>query len=765
MKRLPLWAKLFIGTSLGTLLVVAASSLLLFWVIHFSVEQDIRKHLTRSTASIRDLVRTTVNTAIHNHLRAVAEKNRDIVAHFHELARQGRMSEEEAKARAAEVLLSQPIGKTGYLFCVDSKVIMRVHPKASMHGADVNQFPLSKIQRELKNGYVEYEWANPGESAPRPKSLYMAYFEPWDWIISASSYREEFLELIRLDDFRESVLAHTIGDTGYSFIMADNGTLIIHPRYEGVNVLTSTDPMGNAFPGGLLKGDSGTIAYDWINPGETKYRKKIAVYDSIPELGWIVASTEYLDEVERPLHLLTYVVTATTVGMVLLLFLMSWRVARVATRPLPSLMQAFEEGAGGKLSLRMDEELGGEFGKLAAYYNHFMDNLEASRDRLAESEEKYRTIFEQAVEGMFQVLPEGIFVSINPAMARIFGYSGPEEMLAEVGNITKSLYVEPTDREKLYRELLDKGKVLGVPIRLRRRDGSIFWGEVSERMVLDHNGRFVLVEGILKDVTAQHDFMDNLARTKAEAEAASQLKSDFLIMISHEMRTPLTSILGFARMIKRQLQSKVVPAIDPADEDTFRTIEKAAGNLAIMETESSRLAKLIDDMLDFAGLEAGEIILCVKPANPGALAEQAVEAVSGSAAAKGLSLELDTPAQLPDVVADRDRIFQVLTHLLGNAVKFTSEGGVTLSAVPREEEMEFIIRDTGAGIPPESRERIFDHFTQLGDPLTDKPRGAGLGLALCRSIIALHRGRIWVESEPGQGSAFHFTLPLSKGGD
>lgn len=762
-KSLPLRSKLFIGTSLGTLLVVAASSLILHWVLHASIERDIENHLTNSTESILNLVRTSVNMAIRNHLRAIAEKDRDIVAYYYEMSQQGLLSEEEAKTQATEVLLSQTIGQTGYVFCVDTQGIMHVHPNKTMRGADISDVPLNKIQRERKVGYVEYDWANPGESEPRAKALYMTYFAPWDWIISASSYRDEFLGLVRLEDFRESVLAHSFGETGYSFVMDYAGVMVIHPKLEGVNVLTAKDPMGNAFPVDILERSGGTITYDWINPGENQYRKKIAVFDSIPELGWTVASTGYLDEVERPLDLLSYVVAGTALVMVFLLFFMSWWVANLATRPLPSLMKAFDEGAHGNLSRRMDESLGGEFGQLAQYYNQFMDSLENSNARLVESEEKYRAIFEQAVEGMFQLLPEGRLVNINPAMARTFGYSTPEEMLTEASDITDLLYVDPTDRDDLYRKLLDRGKVIGAPIRLYRRDRSIFWAEVSERAVLDQNGDIILVEGILKDVTVQHDLMKKLAKAKEEAEAASQLKSNFLIMISHEMRTPLTSMLGFARMIKKQLMSKAAPALEPLDGNAAEIVRRAASNMDIIEAESSRLAKLVDNMMDFARLKAGKVVLCVKPIRPIDLITQAIESVSGIAKAKGLSIDTAVDENLPSVVADHERVLQVLMHLLNNAVEFTTTGGIELSANVHGDEIEFAVKDSGPGIPAESLDIIFDHFTQLGDVMTAKPQGSGMGLALCRSIIALHNGRTWAESEPGRGSVFRFTLPVAAG--
>jgi PAS domain S-box-containing protein len=452
------------------------------------------------------------------------------------------------------------------------------------------------------------------------------------------------------------------------------------------------------------------------------------------------------------------------IALVLLLFVMSWWVARTATRPLPSLLLALKEGAEGNLSLRLDEGIGSEFGQLSAFYNHFIDNLEMAQSRLSQSEEKYRTIFEQAIEGMFQLLPDGKLVNINPAMAHIFGYSTPEEMLSEVSYVTEHLYVDPNDRKKLYEELFKKGKVVGSPIRLYRRDGSIFWAEVSERAVTDQQGTPVLVEGILKDATAQQELLESLATARKDAETASQLKSDFLAMISHEMRTPLTSMIGFAKIVKKQLQNKMGQALGTHQEDVAKYVQRAVDNLNIMETESLRLAKLIDNMMDFSRLEAGDMVLCVKPVNPANLIAQAIEHVSRAAEIKGLSCETSIDKNLPAVAADHDRILQVLIHLLSNAIKFTSAGGVVLSVVQQNHEVCFSVKDTGGGISSESLPRVFDHLTQLGDVETDKPQGAGLGLALCRSIVSLHGGRIWVESKLDEGSTFCFCLPVADEG-
>lgn len=757
--RLPIRAKLLYGYTSAGLLVVAAGSLVLFLVLRGVIERDIARQLATTTTAILNLVRTSVDTSIRNHLRAAAEKNLDVVRYFHALAASGAITEEEAKARAAEVLLSQSIGSTGYLYCIDSKGFIQVHPRAELLGADLSSNAFIQEQMRRKEGYVEYDWANPGEAAPRAKALYMTHFAPWDWIISASSYRDEFRGLVRVDDFRERILSISFGETGYPYVMDFDGTLIIHPALEGTNIADSTDSSGRTFIREVLERRDGTIVYPWQNPGEPGPREKLVVFNAIPEMRWIVASSSYLEEFRRPLRLLSYVTAGMAAGMVLLLLPLTWWIGSAVTRPLAPLMEGLAAGAEGDLTRRMDEDQAGEFGRLAAYYNHFMDRLAESHRRLAESEEKYRTIFEQAMEGIFQSRPEGTLLSANPAMAAIFGYSRPEDMLAEVSDICSQGYANPADRERIFSLLSRQDRIAGVEVRFLRRDGSAFWGEISARAVRREDGSILFMEGMVKDVTAQREALQALTRAKEEAEAASRLKSGFLSMVSHEMRTPLTSVSGFAKMARKQLGAKVRPALDPADDKALRAVSRLEDNLDVILAESGRLARLINDVLDLSRLESGDLPLDQQPTRPGDLAVQARDAALDATREKGLILELRVAEGLPRVLADPERILQVLGHLLDNAVKFTAGGRITLGAELRDGAVEFSVRDTGQGIPAESLERVFEHFTQLGDVLTDKPPGTGLGLAICRSIVRLHHGRIWAESAPGAGSVFRFTLP------
>ncbi|MEW5774594.1 MAG: cache domain-containing protein [Thermodesulfobacteriota bacterium] len=761
LRRLSVRAKLLYGYTAAGLLVVGAGSLLLFLSLQGMVERDIENHLSTTTTAILNLVHTSVDTSIRNHLRAAAEKNLDVVRHFHAQAAKGALTEQQAKARAAEVLLSQTIGTTGYIYCVDSRGRIQAHPSPELLGKDLSEHAFIREQTRRREGYVEYDWANPGEAAPRAKALYMTYFEPWDWIISASSYREEFRGLVRVDDFRERILSITFGETGYPYVMDFTGTLVIHPALEGTNIAASTDSAGREFIREMLRRKDGTIVYPWRNPGEPRPREKLVVFNSIPEMGWIVASSSYLEEFYHPLHVLAYGTAAMAAGMILVLLPLTWWIGAAVTRPLAPLLESLAAGARGDLSRRLDEAQGGEFGRLAAYYNHFMDSLETSRRRLGESEAKYRAIFEHAVEGIFQSRPDGTFIGANPAMARMFGYPGPRDLVDGVRDIRAQIYADPGDRDRLLESLGRQDQVADMDVRFLRRDGGVFWGTISARAVRSEQGRILYLEGIVKDVTAQHEALEALTRAKEEAEAASRLKDDFLSVVSHEMLTPLTSVTGYAKLARRKLAAKVRPALAPGRGDADRAAQRMDANLAVVEAEADNLTRLISDVLDLSRLGSGVQPLHPEPVRAENLAARAHGAALDAAADKGLELEVRVEPGLPPVMADPDRAHQVLLHLLGNALKFTDAGRITLSVRPGDNAVEFAVRDTGPGIPAESLEKIFAPFTQLGDVLTGKPRGTGLGLALCRSIVALHHGRLWAESAPGQGSVFRFTLPLA----
>jgi K+-sensing histidine kinase KdpD len=252
-----------------------------------------------------------------------------------------------------------------------------------------------------------------------------------------------------------------------------------------------------------------------------------------------------------------------------------------------------------------------------------------------------------------------------------------------------------------------------------------------------------------------------MEQAKEAAEAANEAKSTFLASVSHELRTPLTSVLGFAKVIRRQLEERILPSVDAGDERTQRAIKQVRDNVDVIVTEGQRLTTLVNNVLDLAKIEAGRFEWHMEPVSMAEVADRAMTATASLFESSDLELRREIPDDLPQIVADRDGLMQVIINLLSNAVKFTEKGSVTCRARSTDEGIVVSVSDTGIGIVPADQARVFDKFTQVGDTLTDKPHGTGLGLPICREIVESHGGRIWVESEPGAGSTFSFVLPVA----
>jgi two-component system sensor histidine kinase/response regulator len=511
------------------------------------------------------------------------------------------------------------------------------------------------------------------------------------------------------------------------------------------------------------------------------------------------------------------------------------------------------------------------------YYEGTLEDItarKAAEKALQEAEEKYRSIFEQSIDGIFQNTPEGRHLSVNPALARMLGFASPEELIHDRDNIGRQAYVDPAMREKFKQALEEGGSIAGFEYEVYRKDGSKIWVSENAHIVRDGEGRALFYEGSVQDITEQKhaeaelkrsqlrlaeaqqighvgswecdvvthevtwsdeeyrlfgfspgecivtnelymsrihpDFreltaewvktviankkssrLDNrivrpngeerilrhwadvvldatgqvvrllgmsqditeqrqieteLLQAKEAAESTSRAKSDFLANMSHEIRTPMNGIIGMT---------------DLTLETDLNRVQREY--LGMVKSSAHSLLVLINDILDFSKIEAGHLRLEAIDFSLRDCVGQTLETLGVRSNAKGLELAVRIDPRISDtLVGDAARLRQVITNLVDNAIKFTARGEIVVeinceSGAAEEVCLRFSVRDTGVGIPREKQQQIFEAFVQADGSTTRHYGGTGLGLGICTKIVEQMRGKIWVESTPGEGSTFHFT--------
>jgi PAS domain S-box-containing protein len=364
-------------------------------------------------------------------------------------------------------------------------------------------------------------------------------------------------------------------------------------------------------------------------------------------------------------------------------------------------------------------------------------------------ERSYRAFFDHAIAGIFRTTPSGYYLDANPALARIYGYENRAALMNGLTDIAAQLYLDPHRRDDFQRLMDADDKVTDFVSRIRRRDGSVIWISENARAVRDWQGNVLFYEGTVEDVTAKIEGQHALRKALEEAEEASRSKSAFLAAMSHELKTPLNAILGFSEMMKEEV-------FGPLGARNYR---EYAEDIYISGT---RLHVIINDILEIARLQGGAITLSSRLSGVRAVVEDTVRQAKYQTNDMREVVVRITP-NLPSIDVDPNRFRLALTHLVSNALKFTPEGGrVSVSASLQGGGLCFEIADTGIGMSPQTIAHAMEPFRQLDNSLARRFEGAGLGLPIAHSLVALHGGALRIESAVNEGTRVFVTLPPSR---
>ncbi|HEY6203571.1 MAG TPA: ATP-binding protein [Candidatus Limnocylindria bacterium] len=544
-----------------------------------------------------------------------------------------------------------------------------------------------------------------------------------------------------------------------------------------VRAYTTEIPDGVAFPTlEQVDGAPGDVVAQDVKIGERNFYGIFRVIGQRATLGVlaVLLPVDALNNSQRALLVIMFVLAAGLIGLVTFF---AYRSATAMTKPLEDLAAAAQQIEAGDLGVRIRQRSHHEIGTLERAFDTMARSLSERQRAQEEYMAEVRTVNEVADAVVGVTDRERIFAESLSRMVALFHADGASIVIREdapgapMGSggrliapttigVTADTAVmlatrvlvnpvyDPNQIQHLHVPQTPLPYVAHIPLSARGRAAGLLSAYFKgPREITDTEARALRTIARLVSVAKENaDLVNELKDNNLQLERANRLKSEFLASVSHELRTPMNAIIGYTKLM-----------LDGLDGDLT---EQQTADLERVVQAADNLLGLINGLLDLAKIEAGKMELNIEEVDIPLVIDDVIELMRAHADAKSLTLRADVAISLPAAWADRARIRQVLVNLMANAVKFTEHGGVTVRATIVDGWITIAVVDTGVGIPPEAQTYIFDEFRQVDASTTRRYGGTGLGLAISKRLIALHGGRIWVESTVGAGSTFLFTLPV-----
>ncbi|MGH1403377.1 MAG: PAS domain-containing sensor histidine kinase [Alphaproteobacteria bacterium] len=369
---------------------------------------------------------------------------------------------------------------------------------------------------------------------------------------------------------------------------------------------------------------------------------------------------------------------------------------------------------------------------------------------LAEAEKKYRTIVENAAGGLYQLTPEGIYLSANPAMARILGYQNPEEMLRMIKNAKGTVYADSPDRGQFVEALISQGQIFGYETEASKKDKTKIWVRENIRVVKDEQNNVLYFEGSMEDITQRKEADIALMEAKIQSDMANRAKTEFIGNMSHELRTPLNAIIGFSDIMKNEVMG-------PLGQDMYKEYVEDIHDSGV------GLLKIINEILDISKIEAGNRELTESEFSAQDVLAGCMDLYASRVQEKGISIT-DEVRDMPVLRGEELSIKQVLGNVYTNAIQYTPSGGrITMfTNYDMDGSFRLSISDTGIGMSAKEIDKALSPFGQVDNALDRAGAGVGLGLPLAQAMMKAHGGRVEILSEKGIGTTLTLVFPSDR---
>ena len=709
-----------------------------------------------------DFKRSQLNRQLYQDLRQQVAVGLALIENTRKEFAQESKPQQLARLRSTMSSLSF-LGNKGFFFLFDEQgttLLPPMHPSGDTRISDKSALKsfVSQIVTatgDKKYDFVEYRFTRPSDPSRSDRNFSFVYhYKPLNIYMGASVYLHDEVARVKQEVIERIAAVPIDPNNSILFIVDSNGNQLVN-AYDSARV-------GSVMPGVVEaskkvsgKDNSLFTELSW-QAGDEGEKPVVSYLRRYEPWGWVLGSGVFLDELnvrladqradlqERVNEHIRFIVIIAFVLMVLSA-VAARLLARSSARGFDIFQQFFADASKRSTAIDTTKLPFAEFQHLAEDANFMVEKRSQTERALKLSERRFQLALDAAQNHLWDLDLQTGYVTVAPSFFRMMGYEVPNTPYA----VAAFKHVAHPDDIEIIAAAVDSwlGLATGnsVEFRVRNRAGEYHWiysrGDVVES---DEQDQPIRAMGIMTDVTQRKRMEQELLDAKIAAEDALHAKSQFLSSVSHELRTPLNGVLGYAQLLQRESD------LPSGSEEYLRAIENCG----------KHLLTLINDVLDLAKIESGNINIVRRPNNIDDVVTSVGDIVGQRAKSKGLDFVLDVAADVPrNVEIDEVKLRQILVNLLDNAVKFTKQGKVDLKlrVDPSRQQMLFSVTDTGIGVPEDKIRDVFEPFRQVN------PRdgqGTGLGLAICRRLVEAMGGSLDLRSEYGKGSCFYFDIPL-----
>lgn len=615
--------------------------------------------------------------------------------------------------------------------------------------------------RTKNQGILEFRFSDQGSEQVHRNVSFVYYYKPLDLYIGASVYLRDEIERVKQEVVDRLAAVPFDVDSSVLFVTDYSGKQLVNPYNPDMlgKLQSGMDAVVEVMQAeGLNEGR--LVELEWQRPGGRQRSPAVSYVQLYPEWNWVVGAGFFLDEYyalmeserqalqERVINH-TLFISSVALALMFVATLVARRLARLNAQGFHRFQEFFAKASESSTRIDVKELPFAEFEELAHHANYMVQTRSETEYALKLSEHRFQLALQASQSHLWDLDIENDRIAIGEGFYRQLGYQNPPD---SVSLQRFSMMCHPEDVDVLGGMVGSSDSpydTVSVEFRVRDNAGVYRWilsrGDIVD---VSDSGEPQRALGIMSDITERKRMEEELVQARITAEDANHAKSQFLSSASHELRTPLNGVLGYVQLLQRQ--KKLPP--------------ESQGYLDAIENCGQHLLTLINDVLDLAKVESGTVSISMHTANLRDILASVGDILRQRAQAKNLGYEHKVSGSVPDLIrTDEVKLRQILVNLLGNAVKFTEEGKVTLEVDFDEERkvLLFSVIDTGVGIPDDKIKGIFEPFRRVNE---HDGKGTGLGLAICRRLCEAMGGELTVSSILGKGTTFAFDIPLDEQG-